>query len=63
MPTKASTVQKTVNALTVESYVSSKDSTSPLDAKVAHSTTAPQNNFTQSKYLVYAEWHPQINRC
>lgn len=32
MPAKASTVQKTVNDLTVEGYVSSKDSISPLDA-------------------------------
>lgn len=32
VPAKASTVQKTVNDLTVEGYVSSKDSISPLDA-------------------------------
>lgn len=63
MPAKASTVQKTVNDLTVEGYVSSKDSISPLDAQVAHSTVAPQNSSTHSKYLVYADWHLQINRC
>lgn len=40
---------------------SSKDSISPLDAKAAYGANAPQNNFTQLKYLVYTQWHLQIN--
>lgn len=41
----------------------SKDSVSPLDAKAAYSTNAPQNNFMQLKYILYTQWHLQINRC